>query len=53
MGPADEKNRTGVVMNMNEHGNYKIGTKDLVGQIKGYLSRNQVQFLANATLNLP
>jgi hypothetical protein len=33
-------------MNVNEHGGYKIGTK--VGQIKGYLCRNQVQFVANA-----
>ena len=37
-------------MNVNEHGGYKIGTK--VGQIKGYMSRNQVQFVANATLNV-
>jgi hypothetical protein len=40
-GPADERNIKGVVMNVNEHGGYKIGTK--VGQIKGYMSRNQVQ----------
>jgi hypothetical protein len=33
-------------MNVNEHGDYKIGTK--VGQIKGYMCRNQVQFVANA-----
>jgi hypothetical protein len=37
-------------MNVNEHGGYKIGTK--VGQIKGYTSRNQVQFFANATLDV-
>jgi hypothetical protein len=37
-------------MNVNEHGVYKIGTK--VGQIKGYVSRNQVQFVANATLDV-
>ena len=37
-------------MNVNEHGGYKIGTK--VGQIKGYMSRNQVQFVANATLDV-
>jgi hypothetical protein len=35
----------GVVVNVNEHGGYKIGTK--VGQIKGYMSRNQVNFFAN------
>jgi hypothetical protein len=34
-GPADERNIRGVVMNINEHGDYKIGTK--VGQIKGYM----------------
>jgi hypothetical protein len=38
------------VINVNEHGGYKIGTK--VGQIKGYKSRNQVQFFANATLDV-
>jgi hypothetical protein len=43
-GPADERNIKGVVMNVNEHGGYKIGTK--VGQIKGYMSRNQIQFVA-------
>jgi hypothetical protein len=32
-------------MNVNEHGGYKIGTK--VGQIKGYMCRNQVQFVTN------
>jgi hypothetical protein len=37
-------------MNVNEHGGYKIGTK--VGQIKRYMSRNQVQFVANATLDM-
>ena len=47
-GPADQRNIKGVVMNVNEHGGYRIGTK--VGQIKGYMSRNQVQFVANATL---
>jgi hypothetical protein len=26
-GPADERNIKGVVMNVNEHGGYKIGTK--------------------------
>jgi hypothetical protein len=36
-GPADERNIKGVVMNVNEHGGYKIGTK--VGQIKGYMCR--------------
>jgi hypothetical protein len=36
-GPAVERSITGVVMNVNEHGGYKIGTK--VGQIKGYTSR--------------
>ena len=36
-GPADERNIKGVVMNVNEHGGYKIGTK--VGQIKGYTSK--------------
>ena len=46
-GPADERNITGVVMNVNELGGYKIGTK--VGQIKGYMCRNQVQFVANST----
>ena len=49
-GPADERNIKGVVMNVNEHGGYTIGTK--VGQIKGYMSRNQVQFVANATLDV-
>ena len=49
-GPADERNIIGVVMNVNVHGGYKIGTK--VGQIKGYKSRNQVQFVANATLDV-
>jgi len=49
-GPADERNIRGVVMNVNEHGGYKIGTK--VGQIKGYMCRNQVQFVANATLDV-
>ena len=49
-GPTDKRNIKGVVMNVNEHGGYKIGTK--VGQIKGYLSRNQVQFFANATLKV-
>ena len=49
-GPVDERNIKGVVMNVNEHGGYKIGTK--VGQIKGYMSRNQVQFVANATLDV-
>jgi hypothetical protein len=48
--PVDERNTKGVVMNVNEHGGYKIGTK--VGQIKGYMSRNQVQFFANATLDV-
>jgi hypothetical protein len=50
--PADERNITGVVMNVNEHGGYKIGTK--VGQIKGYryMSQNQVQFFASATLDV-
>jgi hypothetical protein len=38
------------VINVNEHGGYKIGTK--VGQIKGYKSRNQVQYFANATLDV-
>jgi hypothetical protein len=37
-------------MNVNEHGGYKIGTK--VGQIKWYMSRNQVQFFANDTLDV-
>ena len=37
-------------MNVNEHGGYKIGTK--VGLIKRYLSRNRVQFFANATLDV-
>jgi hypothetical protein len=37
-------------MNVNEHGGYKIGTK--VGQIKGYMSRNLVQFVANAALDV-
>jgi hypothetical protein len=37
-------------MNVNEHGGYKIGTKG--GKIKGYMSRNQVQFVANATLDV-
>jgi hypothetical protein len=37
-------------MNVNEHGGYNIGTK--VGQIKLYMSRNQVQFVANATLDV-
>ena len=37
-GPADERSIKGVVMNVHEHGGYKIGTK--VGQIKGYMSRN-------------
>jgi hypothetical protein len=37
-------------MNVNEHGGYKIGTK--VGQIKGYMCRNQVQFVTNATLDV-
>jgi hypothetical protein len=41
-GPADERSIKGVVINVNEHGGYKIGTK--VGQIKGYKSTNQVQF---------
>ena len=49
-GPADERNIKGVVINVNEHGGYKIGTK--VGQIKGYKSRNQVQVFANATLDV-
>jgi hypothetical protein len=49
-GPADERNIKGVVMNVNEHGGYQIGTK--VGQIKRYMSRNQVQFVANATLDV-
>jgi hypothetical protein len=49
-GPVDERNTKGVVMNVNEHGGYKIGTK--VGQIKGYMSRNRVQFFANATLDV-
>ena len=46
-GPADERN---VVMNVNEHGGYKIGTK--VGLIKLYMSRNQVHVFANATLDV-
>jgi hypothetical protein len=33
-------------MNVHEHSGYNIGTK--VGQIKGYMSRNQVQFFARA-----
>ncbi|CAC5422177.1 unnamed protein product [Mytilus coruscus] len=49
-GPTDERNIKGVVVNVNEHDGYKIGTKD--GQIKGYFSRNQVQFIANATLDV-
>jgi hypothetical protein len=49
-GPADERNIKGVVMNVNEHGGYKIGSK--VGQIKRYTSRNQVKFVANATLDV-
>jgi hypothetical protein len=39
-GHADERNIKGVVMNVNEHGGYKIGIK--VGQIKGK-SNNQKQ----------
>ena len=49
-GPAEERSITDVVMNVNEHGGYKIGTN--VGQIKGYMSRHQVQFAANATLDV-
>ena len=49
-GPADERSIKGVVMNVNEHGVYKIGTK--VGHIKRYMSRNQVQYFANATLDV-
>jgi hypothetical protein len=37
-------------MNVNEHVGYKIGTK--VGLIKRYMSRNRVQFFANATLDV-
>jgi hypothetical protein len=47
---SSERNIKGVVMNVNEHGGHKIGTK--VGQIKGYMSRNHVQFVANATLDV-
>jgi hypothetical protein len=49
-GPVDERNIKCVVINVNEYGGYKIGTK--VGQIKGYMSRNQVHFFANATLDV-
>jgi hypothetical protein len=44
-GPADERSIKGVVMNVNEHGGYMIGTK--VGLIKLYMSRNQVHFDVN------
>jgi hypothetical protein len=37
-------------MHVYEHAGYKIGTK--VGQIKGYMCRNQVQFVANATVDV-
>jgi hypothetical protein len=41
-GPTDTRNIKGVVTQVNNHGGYKVGTK--VGVIKGYLSRNQIEF---------
>lgn len=48
--PTDVRNIRGVVLEVNEHGSYKVGTK--VGKIKGYLSRNQFEALPNATLDV-
>ena len=48
-GPTDPRNIKGVVTQVNDHGDYKVGTK--VGLIKGYLSRNQIEFCESETVN--
>ena len=42
-------NIKGVVTQVYDHGGYKDGTK--VGLIKGYLSRNQIEFCESETVN--
>ena len=41
-GPTDPRNIKDVVTQVNDHGGYNVGTK--VGLIKGYLSRNHIEF---------
>ena len=48
-GPTDPRNIKCVVTLVNDHGGYKVGTK--VGLIKGYLSRNQIEFCESETVN--
>ena len=48
-GPTDPRNIKCVVTQVNDHGGYKVGTK--VGLIKGYLSRNQIEFCESETVN--
>ena len=48
-GPTDPRNIKGVVSQVNDHSGYKVGTK--VGVIKGYLSRNQIEFCESETVN--
>jgi hypothetical protein len=48
-GPTDPRNIKGVVTQVYDHGGYKDGTK--VGLIKGYLSRNQIEFCESETVN--
>ena len=48
-GPTDYINIKGVVTQVNGHGGYKVGTK--VGLIKGYSSRNQIDFCESETVN--
>ena len=51
-GPTDPRNINGVVTEVNDHGGYKVGTE--VDLIKGYLSRNQIEFCESETVfNMP
>ena len=47
--PGDQRHIEGVVMNVNEHGSYKIGTR--IGQIKGYMSWSQIKVSDGMKLN--
>jgi hypothetical protein len=49
-GPIDPRNIKGIVAQVNDHGQYNVGTK--VGLIKGYLSRNQIEFCESETVNV-
>ena len=49
--PTDPRNIKGVVTQVNDCGGYNVGTK--VGLIKGYISRNQIEFCESETVNVP